>query len=100
MGGNPDRTGVVKKEKLIDVIKNEFELTIDLEDLIEKSLTSSADLNYADFCIIFESAGEEIKSKVSLVSVKKNNLFFFTIFIFSHQILVWAVCFSPPLGIF
>lgn len=46
MGGNQDKTGVVKKEKLIDVIKNEFELTIDIEELIEKSLANCEDLNF------------------------------------------------------
>ncbi|KAL4444523.1 hypothetical protein ABPG74_016816 [Tetrahymena malaccensis] len=68
MGGNPDKTGVIKKEKLIDVIKNEFELTIDIEELIEKSLANCEDLNFQDFCQMFESGGEEIKSKVSLIS--------------------------------
>lgn len=50
MGGNADKTGVVKKEKLIDVIKNEFELTIDIEELIEKSLANCENLNFQDFC--------------------------------------------------
>jgi len=31
MGGNPDKSGAVRKDKLIDVIKNEFQLTIDIE---------------------------------------------------------------------
>lgn len=75
MGGNPDKTGVIKKEKLIDVIKNEFELTIDIEELIEKSLANCEDLNFSDFCQMFESGGEEIKSKVSLISVPKTLIY-------------------------
>jgi hypothetical protein len=35
MGGNPDKTGYVKKDTIIDIIKNEFELTFNMEDLLE-----------------------------------------------------------------
>jgi Ca2+-binding EF-hand superfamily protein len=34
-GGNPDRTGHVQRDNLIKIIKNDFGLTIDIEDLID-----------------------------------------------------------------
>ncbi|CAD8072191.1 unnamed protein product [Paramecium sonneborni] len=36
MGGNEDKTGNIDAEKLIRIIKNEFELTIDIEGLIKE----------------------------------------------------------------
>ena len=35
MGGNPDKTGFIKKEKLNQTIRHQFEMTIDIERLIE-----------------------------------------------------------------
>lgn len=34
-GGNPDKTGHVKREKLVRIIKHDFGLTIDIEALID-----------------------------------------------------------------
>jgi len=34
MGGEPDGDGAINAEKLIATIKNEFEMTIDIEKLI------------------------------------------------------------------
>jgi Ca2+-binding EF-hand superfamily protein len=36
MGGNTDGTGSVETSKLVDIIKKEFELTIDIESLINE----------------------------------------------------------------
>lgn len=36
MGGNQDRTGYVSKNTIIDIIKNVFELSFDIEDFLEK----------------------------------------------------------------
>ena len=33
LGGQPDKEGTVSKENLIEIIKAEFELTIDMEEL-------------------------------------------------------------------
>lgn len=35
MGGNPDCTGSIDTDKLINVIRQQFEMTIDIERLIE-----------------------------------------------------------------
>ncbi len=34
MGGHPDKGGHIEAKKLIDTIKNEFELTIDIEVIV------------------------------------------------------------------
>jgi len=39
-GGNPDRTGHVQRDNLIKIIKNDFGLTIDIEDLIDTLVSS------------------------------------------------------------
>ena len=35
MGGNPDKSGVINTDRLIKVIRDQFEMTIDIERLIE-----------------------------------------------------------------
>jgi len=37
MGGDSDREGFVDANKLIQIIKNDFEMTIDIEKLIQEA---------------------------------------------------------------
>jgi len=62
MGGSPDRSGIVKKETIINLIKNEFELTFDIEELFEKSSLHTDDLDFQAFCTLFEGSGDDDKS--------------------------------------
>lgn len=62
MGGSPDRTGIVKKETIINLIKNEFELTFDIEELFEKSNLHTDDLDFQAFCTLFEGNPDDEKS--------------------------------------
>lgn len=49
-GGNPDRTGCVKREVLVRIIKQDFGLTIDIEELIETTDSDeSGDITYKEF---------------------------------------------------
>ncbi|CAG9333734.1 unnamed protein product [Blepharisma stoltei] len=65
MGGNIDRTGVVKKQKLIDIIKVEFGLTIDIEAMFEEAgLDVEDDLNFYDFTCLLESGGSQRASRI------------------------------------
>ena len=57
LGGNADTTGVVRKEVLVETIKREFELTFDIEMLIEGVQGES--LDYYTFCSIFEQDKEK-----------------------------------------
>jgi calmodulin len=36
MGGNPDKTGEVDTERLIEIIRKKFEMTIDIERMIDE----------------------------------------------------------------
>lgn len=62
MGGNPDRSGIVRKDTIINLIKNEFELTFDIEELFEKSSVTADELDFQAFCSLFEGNGDDEKS--------------------------------------
>ncbi|CAD8075092.1 unnamed protein product [Paramecium sonneborni] len=50
MGGNPDKTGSISTEKLVQIIKSEFELTIDIESLIrDVDKDSSGQIEFGEF---------------------------------------------------
>ena len=46
LGGGSDKEGCVSKEVLIQIIKAEFELTIDMEDYLRKSGGDSDEIAY------------------------------------------------------
>lgn len=84
MGGGPNSEGFVKKNIIIDVIKNEFELTFDMEDFLEDISSTSDDLDFKAFCQLFDSNNEDdsksVGSKRSFLSVRHFPLRFFLIF--------------------
>mmetsp|Transcript_14084 Transcript_14084/g.20602 ORF Transcript_14084/g.20602 Transcript_14084/m.20602 type:complete len:148 (+) Transcript_14084:13-456(+) len=50
MGGNADKSGSIDTEKLINVIRNQFEMTIDIERLIEEiDEDNSHSIEYDEF---------------------------------------------------
>jgi len=50
MGGNSDSSGHVDAEKLIKIIRDEFEMTIDIERLIKEIDTDgSGEIEYDEF---------------------------------------------------
>ncbi|CAD8175366.1 unnamed protein product [Paramecium octaurelia] len=49
LGGNEDKTGSVDRQKLINVIQNEFNLSIDLNRLIKELSPNQNELKYEDF---------------------------------------------------
>ena len=50
MGGQPDGSGIVDANKLIDIIKNQFEMTIDIEKLIaDIDEDGSGEIEYEEF---------------------------------------------------
>ena len=62
MGGSADRSGIVRKETIINLIKNEFELTFDIEELFEKSSLHTDELDFQAFCTLFEGNADDEKS--------------------------------------
>ncbi len=62
MGGEPDGNGAVDAEKLIKTIKEEFEMTIDIEKLInEIDEDGSGKIEFGEFTQLLQSGagGEE-----------------------------------------
>ena len=50
MGGKADKTGKIDASRLIDVIKTDFEMTIDIEKLIgEIDEDNSGEIEYTEF---------------------------------------------------
>lgn len=55
-GGKPDKTGHVKRDTLIKIIKHDFGLTIDIEDLINKIDTDgSGEIEFEEFKILLST---------------------------------------------
>ena len=65
LGGQPDKEGYVEKETLIQIIKEEFELTIDMEEFLRKVGGESADINYYHFCVLLDAGTGGNPSRVS-----------------------------------
>lgn len=87
LGGGPDTNGFVNKNHIINIIKNEFELTFDMADFLEEISSSSENLDYKTFCQLFEINGNEddnksVASKKSLISVRIYNYLFLKYFRF------------------
>lgn len=65
MGGNIDKTGVVKKQKLVDIIKVQFGLTIDIEGMFEEARIEVDDeLTYFDFAQLLGSGESRRSSRI------------------------------------
>lgn len=65
MGGDPDQSGYVSKIKLINVIKAEFELTIDMEAFLKTIGGDSDDMTYYEFCIMLDHGTGGNPSRIS-----------------------------------
>ena len=65
LGGEPNKDGSVSKEKLIEIIKMEFELTIDMEEFLRKIGGNSEEINYYQFCILLDAGTGGNPSRVS-----------------------------------
>ena len=56
MGGEPDGDGAINAEKLIETIKNEFEMTIDIEKLIEEiDEDGSGQIEFDEFTALLQA---------------------------------------------
>jgi calmodulin len=57
-GGNEDKTGCVEKETMVRIIKQDFGLTIDIEELIQKIIADtdgSGRIEYGEFSVLLSS---------------------------------------------
>ncbi len=65
LGGLPTREGTISKNTLIDIIKTEFELTIDMEDYLRKIGGDTDNINYYQFCVMLDAGTSGNPSRVS-----------------------------------
>ena len=65
LGGGVDKEGYVSKEILIQIIKAEFELTIDMEDYLRKSGGDKDEITYYQFCRLLDAGTGGNPSRVS-----------------------------------
>ena len=57
LGGQDGGEGIVDAKKLIDIIKNQFEMTIDIEKLIEDiDEDGSGEIEYSEFKSLLNSS--------------------------------------------
>ena len=71
MGGNPDRTGFVTREYLVNTIKNIFDLTFDIEKFLETHELQQEELDFKQFMTLFGSS-DDGKSLISYFSRSRN----------------------------
>jgi Ca2+-binding EF-hand superfamily protein len=71
MGGNTDKSGFVKKSTIVNIIKNVFGLTIDIENMFEEAgIDVEDELNFYEFTCLLESGGSQRASRIcSIFSV-------------------------------
>ncbi len=74
LGGNADQTGVILKQNLLNVILNEFQLTFDMAQFLEKIEVGTDEIDYPQFCLLFEG-GEEGRTMTKASSVLSVNIF-------------------------
>jgi hypothetical protein len=53
MGGNADRSGYVRKDTIINIIKEEFELTYNMEAFLD-GFSEHKQLDFDQFTLLFE----------------------------------------------
>ncbi len=60
MGGEPDGDGAIDATKLIKTIKEEFEMTIDIEKLIQEiDEDGSGQIEFGEFTQLLQGGGNE-----------------------------------------
>ena len=65
LGGLPTKEGFISKNTLIDIIKTEFELTIDMEEYLRKIGGDTDHINYYQFCVMLDAGTGGNASRVS-----------------------------------
>jgi hypothetical protein len=65
LGGQPNKDGSVSKTTLIEIIKLEFELTLDMEEFLRKIGGNSEEIPYYQFCMVLDAGTDGNPSRVS-----------------------------------
>ena len=76
LGGQANKEGFVSKEVLIQIIKLEFEMTLDLEEYLRKSGGDTDEIAYYQFCRLLDAGTGGNASRISsFVSQNKGSSF-------------------------
>ncbi|CAD8063721.1 unnamed protein product [Paramecium primaurelia] len=70
LGGQLDKSGFVLKSTIIETIRKEFELNFDLDQILGEH---GIQLDFDEFCQLFENAGDDAKSLLTSISLSKRN---------------------------
>ena len=70
LGGKADKSGYVSKSSLMEIVKREFELSLDLEAIIEGLQHDS--LDYEVFCSIFEQDKEKNEGRLASAASQRS----------------------------
>ena len=65
LGGEADKSGYISKDQLIQIIKLEFELTIDMEEFLRKIGGNNEECTYYQFCVLLDAGTGGNPSRVS-----------------------------------
>lgn len=65
LGGQADKDGFISKEVLVEIIKEEFELTIDMVEYLKGIGGDSDEINYYQFCVLLDAGTGGNPSRVS-----------------------------------
>ncbi|KRW99674.1 hypothetical protein PPERSA_03475 [Pseudocohnilembus persalinus] len=69
LGGNNDLTGTVSRQTIMDIITNEFDLSIDMTSFLEKLEIYDENLDFPTFCQVFENEERALSRAGSLASL-------------------------------
>lgn len=65
LGGEPDKEGFISKDVLVEIIKTEFELTIDMVEYLKGIGGDTDEINYYQFCVLLDAGTGGNPSRVS-----------------------------------
>jgi len=65
LGGEADKEGYISKDVLVEIIKEEFELTIDMVDYLKGIGGDTDEINYYQFCVLLDAGTGGNPSRVS-----------------------------------
>lgn len=70
LGGHADKSGYVNKNVLMEIVKREFELSLDMEAMIEG--VQGDNLDYDLFCSIFEQDKEKGEGRLASAASQRS----------------------------
>jgi len=65
LGGQPDKEGFISKDVLVEIIKTEFELTIDMVEYLKGIGGETDEIAYYQFCVLLDAGTGGNPSRVS-----------------------------------